>query len=177
MPVRSHRIARGFKARENRITILVNPAQFSHEITVREILKHSFAALVEGLNKSCWSNTQAVSPSLWCSLLDSLEDALWPFFHWEKQHGKKVINIRSLLIYSFHAYSSINKLKTIWQCLFVVLLNNSILFFLLTSISCAVLCNSALQGWEAAEKNYLLYFYHPSKPDIIDHFEWRGVVG
>lgn len=156
MPVRSHRIARGFKARENRITILAKPTQFSHEIIVREILKHSFAALVEGLNKSCWFNTRLWAPAYGVHCWTAWRMFCGHFFNWEKQHGKKVINIRSLLIYSFHAYSSIDKLKTIWQCLFVVLLNNSILFFLLTSISCAVLCNSVLQDREAAEKNYLL---------------------
>lgn len=64
---------------------------------------------MEGLNKSWQSNTQAVSPDLWCSLLDSSEDALWPLFHWEKQHEKKVISTRSLSIYCLYAYSNIAK--------------------------------------------------------------------
>lgn len=52
MPVRSHKIAQGFKARENSITIGDNPARCSCGVVMSGILNHSSVALPVGLNKS-----------------------------------------------------------------------------------------------------------------------------
>lgn len=76
MPVRSHEIVKGFKARGNSIIIGDNPAWCSCEVVMREILNRSPVALLVGLNKSLWSGIKTLNPDLACPSLTCLEPLL-----------------------------------------------------------------------------------------------------